>query len=259
MESLATLTNLLHVTSADGSSPESAAAGGGHRPEETPYRGPTAAAYHLDKRSIPPGAIPWLCRARADLFQPWIDPAAVVFEFGCGWGWNLGHLYCARRLGHDIASFVPPALVDLGIEYVEDPSQLASGSASVVLCHHALEHVIDPAAVLRELKRIVSDDGILILSVPYEKERRYRRFDPTDPNHHLYSWTVQTLGTLVSVTGWRVETAELRAYGDDRRAARWAVRLGWGERGFRWLRLGLRTLRPIQEIVIRAKPGPVPV
>jgi len=211
--------------------------------------------YHQGKRSIPEVALPWVCRARAELFQPLIEPNSVVFEFGCGWGWNLGALRCARRIGHDLAPMISPALSLLGIEFVERPELLPDASCDRILCHHALEHVLEPARVLDELRRIVRPDGLLLLAVPEEREARYRRFDPQEPNHHLYSWTVQTLAALVTVCGWRVEKAGVRRYGYDRRAAILADRFGLSEAGFRRVRRGLQYLRPIREVFVKAVPG----
>lgn len=222
---------------------------------EVPYRGDMATDYHLGKRAIPEETVPWVCRARAELFQPWIGSNHVVFEFGCGWGWNLGALSCARRIGHDLSPLVLPTLEHLGIEFVGQTGFLADSSCDRILCHHALEHVLEPARVLDELRRVVRPDGCLLLAVPEEREIRYRRFNPQEPNHHLFSWTVQTLAALVTVCGWRVEDAGVRRYGYDRRAAILAHRWGWGETGYRRVRWGLQRLRPIREVVLKAVPG----
>ncbi len=222
---------------------------------EGPYQGDAATVYHHGKRSIPGRALPWVCRARAGLFQPLVGPDHVVFEFGCGYGWNLGALQCARRIGHDLSPLVLPTLSFLGIEFLERTELLPDASCDRILCHHALEHVLEPARVLDELRRIVRPDGLLLLAVPEEREARYRRFDPLEPNHHLFSWTVQTLAALVTVCGWRVEKAGVRRYGYDRRAAILADRFRLGETGFRRVRWGLQFLRPIREVVVKAVPG----
>ena len=74
-------------------------------------------------------------------------------------------------------------------------------------------------------------------------------FDPAEPNHHLFAWNVQTLGNLVMVAGFTLRTAGLRRYGYDRFAAKLAVKLHAGERGFRRLRAFGQTLRPLREVV----------
>ena len=219
---------------------------------EAPYSGPSSVEYHVGKRSIPEVAVPWVCRARAELFQTWIRPEHTVFEFGCGWGWNLGALQCRRRMGHDVAPMTPMALASLGAEFIREPSDLPDASCDVIICHHALEHVLDPAQVLRELRRLITPQGQLLLTVPDERERRYRRYDPKEPNHHLYSWNVQTLAALVTVCGWTVQESRVRRYGYDRRAALWATRLRSGETGFRWIRRAMQTTRPVWENFVRA-------
>lgn len=220
-----------------------------------PYVGEASAAYHLEKRAVPAAALPWIVRTRAELFQHRVRPTDAVLEWGCGFGWNLAGLTCARRVGHDVAEALQSAVEGSGMEFLRHPETVPSGQFDVVLCHHALEHVPDPYRVLGEIRRLLRPQGVLLLAVPFETQRRYRRFDPAEPNHHLYSWNVQTLGNLLRASAYRVDDLGLRAYGYDRRAALLAMRLRLGERGFRTLRAVLRRLRPIQEIAAVASPG----
>jgi SAM-dependent methyltransferase len=134
--------------------------------------------------------------------------------------------------------------------------ELGSGSVDLVICHHTLEHLVAPAVALQEILRLLRPEGRIWLSVPYERERRYRSFDPGEPNHHLFSWNVQTLGNLVAETGFLVGTARLGRFGYDRFAAVRSLRWGLGERGYRWIRRGLHLVRPIYEVrVIGHKPS----
>ena len=73
---------------------------------------------------------------------------------------------------------------------------------------------------------MLRDNGKLLLFVPFEKERKYRRYDPVEPNNHLYSWNVQTLGNLVESSGFKVAKGIIGRFGYDRFAAVWAARLG---------------------------------
>ncbi len=216
-------------------------------PARAHYLGAAGRRYHEEKRGVPEAAWPWVVRLRAARFQPYVAPGDVVFEYGCGAGWNLAALPVARRLGHDVAEFLREGVERQGIEFVPDPAALPDGVADVVLCHHVLEHLWAPAAVLVELRRLLRPGGRLLVGVPCETGRRYRRFDPQEPNHHLYSWNAQTLGRLVTDCGYRVRRVNRGRYGYDRFAAVWAVRLRLGEAGFRWLRRLLITLRPCWE------------
>jgi hypothetical protein len=94
---------------------------------------------------------------------------------------------------------------------------------------------------------------MLLLYVPYEKERRYRAFDPQEINHHLYSWNVQSLGNLVTANGFEIVSARTRRFGYERRAADLAYRLGLGEIGFRWINDAALRILPAEEVEMIAR------
>lgn len=217
------------------------------------YQGAAGTQYHEGKRGLNPAALEWVLRLRAEKFRPWVAPTDVVFEWGVGSGWNLARLACARRIGTDAADFLAANLHSLGIEFVDQVDALADSSIDCVICHHALEHTIQPALVLSDCARVLKSGGRLIVHVPWEIERRYSRFQPTEPNHHLYTWNAQTLGNLVTVLGWTIEKAGVRRYGYDRFAANFAAAAHSGEWAFRLLRRGLITLRPLYEVELIAR------
>jgi SAM-dependent methyltransferase len=224
------------------------------------YQGEAGRRYHLDKRGVPAVAFPWIARLRAAKFAPYVRSTDVVFEFGVGAGWNLAALDCAQRVGHDVTEFLEPELRGHGIKFVSATPQLDSASVDVAICHHTLEHVLDPAAVLRELHRLLRPRGTLLLAVPFEKELRYRRYHPDEPNHHLFSWNPQTLGNLVVDTGFKLDSITLGQFGYDRFASVWATRFALGERGFRSFRALAHRLQPGREVRLVAHPRmPPPV
>lgn len=218
----------------------------------THYQGDAGRHYHEVKRGLPEEARPWLARLRAAKLQPCVQSSDVVLEYGVGAGWNLAQLAAARRIGFDVADFLRPELEAQGIEFVTDVATLPPALADVVICHHALEHVLSPSQALADMRRLLRPGGRLLLWVPFEDERRHRRFERGEKNHHLYSWNVQTLGNLVEACGFRVVQAGLARYGWDRFAAAWAVRLGGGERGFLGFRALLQALRPLREVHVAA-------
>jgi SAM-dependent methyltransferase len=121
-----------------------------------------------------------------------------------------------------------------------------------VICHHTLEHLENPADALRFIARILKPSGRLLLFVPYEKERKYRRYNPSDKAHHLYSWTPSSLANLVLSQNFNLENVALRKFRFDRIAAVAALRLHLGESAYRLIRkLGLLLL-PEYEIALTA-------
>lgn len=219
---------------------------------ERHYRGEAGKRYHGEKRAIPEAAIPWVARLRAEKLAAQVRPSDVVLEYGAGFGWNLAHLDCRRKLAFDLADLLPPSIRAAGVEFVLDTTALPGATVDVAVCHHTLEHVMQPAAALAEIGRLLRPAGKLLLFVPFERERKYRRFDPVEPNHHLYSWNVQTLGNLAEESGFRVTQAATRPFGYDHFAAVWAVKLRLGENGFRALRQLLLLLKPAREVRIFA-------
>lgn len=213
------------------------------------YRGAAGQQYHEGKRALDPGVLDWVVRARAARFQPQIKPTEAVLELGVGAGWNLRGLQCRRRVGVDVECFLAPGWEAMGIEFSHGTQEFADGTFDVILCHHALEHVDNPAETLVALRRVLRRGGRLLLAVPYEFERRYRVFNPTEPNHHLFSWNVQSMGNLLTVSGWNMESIGIGRYGYDRFAANLARRTHLGERGFWLLRHVLQTVKPCREIV----------
>jgi len=216
------------------------------------YRGDAGRRYHLEKRGLPEAARPWVARLRGRKFAPYVRAGDVVLEYGVGAGWNLAELSCQRKIGFDVADFLEPSLRELGIEFVGDTLALPEAAADVVLCHHTLEHLLQPADALLEMHRLLKPDGRLLLYVPFERQRSGAEFKRDEPNHHLYAWNVQTLGNLVEETGFRVTESGLGEFGYSRFAAAWAVRLGLGEGGFCCLRRLLHLLRPLSEVRIVA-------
>ncbi len=220
---------------------------------ERRYQGESGTRYHSAKRSIPEEAYPWVARLRAQKFAKYVGARDAVLEYGAGYGWNLAQLACGSKIGLEITESMADTLASRGIKFITQVKQVASESMDVVICHHTLEHLLQPAEILGELHRVLRTAGKLLLFVPYERERRYRHYDRLEPNHHLYSWTPQTLGHLVEDCGFEVTEAGLLRFRFDRLAAVWASRLGVGEPGFRLLRRFLLLLAPGYEVKVIAQ------
>jgi 2-polyprenyl-3-methyl-5-hydroxy-6-metoxy-1,4-benzoquinol methylase len=95
-----------------------------------------------------------------------------------------------------------------------DPDEL-DGTYDVLLFGDTLEHLPDPAAVLRGLRTHLADDGALILSIPNIANWAIRlgllagRFDYTDrgimDRTHLRFYTRRTLIEMLDDAGFRVD------------------------------------------------------
>jgi SAM-dependent methyltransferase len=70
-----------------------------------------------------------------------------------------------------------------------------------VVCNQVLEHVPDPAAVLRELARIMKDNGRILLTTPFFFRLHMRP-------HDFYRYTPYSLRKLFRDAGFKVEKLE---------------------------------------------------
>jgi SAM-dependent methyltransferase len=216
------------------------------------YTGEEGRRYHDEKRGVPDLAVPWIGRLRAEKIQPFVRPSDIVFEYGVGSGWNLIALTCKEKIGFDLSEHVREKVERGGIKFLSDLNSLSAASIDVIICHHTLEHLPNPMAALGQMRGFLKPGGKLLVFVPFEKERRYRHFDPKEPNHHLFSWNVQTLGNLVTEAGFNVNSAAVGQFGYDRFAAKQAVRFRLGEPGFRLIRRFVHLIQPGREVRIVA-------
>ncbi len=143
----------------------------------------------------------WFQNDTGELFRgiP-IVPDDVVLDVGCGEGGVLA--FCARLGAHVIAIDMHEGTLDVARRCIsETPARQADfycasadslpvpdGTANRIICTEVLEHVEDPAAVLRELVRVGQSGALYLFSVPDPlSENLLKKVGPTSyfqsPNH----------------------------------------------------------------------------
>lgn len=150
-------------------------------------------------------------------------PGDRVFEGGVSSGYFASVLVRAglRVDGHELDPEVAERArqvcekVYVGDLSTFDPEEL-DGTYDVLLFGDTLEHLPDPAAVLRRLRTKLSPGGALIISVPNIANWLMRlqllvgRFDYTDrgimDRTHLRFYTVHTVAEMLADAGFRVES-----------------------------------------------------
>lgn len=141
---------------------------------------------------------------------------------------TLDALPGSRRLRMDFDPDADGRLVDVRASVTALP--LAAGSVDLLVCSHVLEHVPDDRAGMRELARVLHEDGIGVVVVPWREgptdedpeasvEERIRRFGQAD--HVRYygddfedrlresGLAIQTLRTVDLAPDWVIKLTRL--------------------------------------------------
>lgn len=135
-------------------------------------------------------------------FDPYVKPSDHVLDFGCGGGYLLGGITCAKRSGVEVN---PPAADQArrnGLEVFSTLADVPDNYADTIISNHALEHTKRPLDEVTKLYRVLRPGGLLVMVVPCEGISR--GFVKNDINHHLYTWSPMNLGHLVLEAGYEV-------------------------------------------------------
>jgi SAM-dependent methyltransferase len=151
---------------------------------------------------------------RDELCPPFVE-GGTLLDIGCGAG---GYLSAMKALGWTVMGIDPsPQAARIARENYEVPvkvgtletSGLSDRTIAVVTMVHAIEHVPDPLAHLRECHRVLQDGGRLVLTTPNMAGLMSRLFKEDwmalEPPRHLWLFTPNTLQMCVERAGFRVE------------------------------------------------------
>ena len=126
-----------------------------------------------------------------------------VLEIGAGLGTNLLAVKdIARVTAVEPSNIAREHCAKLGIQAFASIDEAPPGDTfDYVLLRHVLEHLSEPRKMLIEVKRLLAPDGKLIVALPIEPIKAPP--DPAEIDHHLYSWTRQTIHNLLNDCGYR--------------------------------------------------------
>jgi SAM-dependent methyltransferase len=151
-------------------------------------------------------------RVNARKFSQFVTPSDTVLDFGCGGGFTLLALRCAKRLGVDPNEAALRVARSNGIDGFPSIAMVSPATVDVVITSHALEHTTRPMDELRGCRMVLKPAGRLVLVIPMDDWRTQRHYDPSDINHHLYAWTPQLIGNLLADAEFKPERISIITY-----------------------------------------------
>ena len=146
----------------------------------------------------------------SEKFASIVRPTDIVLDFGCGGGFVLAALTCARKIGVDVNTAVRESALQNGVEFYSDLASIPDQTAHLVISNHALEHVPAPLEALHALYSKLQPGGKLAICVPIDDWRKQGRYSAADINHHLYTWTPLLIGHLLAEAGFTVQANQIK-------------------------------------------------
>ncbi|MBI1821798.1 MAG: class I SAM-dependent methyltransferase [Nitrospirae bacterium] len=137
-----------------------------------------------------------------------------VLDIGCGNGSILkglqkdGWKVYGVEMNHRAAQFAKESLNIDGIPQNLLDAKYPDSFFDVILFNHSLEHMYSPGEILKESERILTDDGLLIISLPNSDSIEAKFFKsywfPLELPRHLYHFSPKTLEKTLKNNGLRV-------------------------------------------------------
>jgi len=135
-----------------------------------------------------------------------------VLDVGCGQGRLLVRL---KALGWEVeGQEIDPdagahSLEDRAIRVYRAPLAelcLPEGRYDAIVMNHVIEHAVDPPALLRECRRLLKQDGQLVVVTPNAGSLGHRLFGahwrPLEPPRHLFLFSDRNLPDLARKAGF---------------------------------------------------------
>lgn len=161
-----------------------------------------------------------VARRRAKKIARYIRKDCTVLEYGVGPGWNLARIDAQEKVGYDAAVAVQDLVERQGIQFINELENGHLNHFDLVLCSHVLEHIESPLDSVEKLLSCLNESGSAIIYLPLDIGRKFRKYDPNDPNHHIYSWNIQSFINLLDTRGIKVKLWSVKRFGYERFVAR---------------------------------------
>lgn len=140
-------------------------------------------------------------------FEGFVRSGANLLDFGCGDGSLLAALGGGSGVEVNPHSAAVASARGYRVEATIDAYE--DCSMNLIISNHCLEHVEDPLGVIREMRRVIRDDGMIAIVVPcHRADVAYR---DSDRDFHLFSWSAANLGNITKLAGFDIfEVKEIR-------------------------------------------------
>lgn len=137
----------------------------------------------------------------------------TLLDIGCGTGEFLNHF---SKRGWNVCGVEPSssarkmAITNYNLNVLDEDkiAQLKDESFNVISMWHVLEHVHLLSDRLKQINRIISKDGLLVIAVPnytsYDAKHYREKWAAYDLPRHLYHFSPKTMNQLLTQNGFQL-------------------------------------------------------
>jgi SAM-dependent methyltransferase len=143
---------------------------------------------------------------------PWIEDEIKIFahcdtilDIGCGTAWFAKALADAypnvQLFGIDVLNAVKFSKLEFVLASATN-LPFTSGSFHAVSCKAVLEHLSEPLQAIREINRVLKEDGIVFISVPDARSKSF-----WDDYTHVRPYTKKSMEAMLIDGGFEVQSS----------------------------------------------------
>jgi 2-polyprenyl-3-methyl-5-hydroxy-6-metoxy-1,4-benzoquinol methylase len=150
--------------------------------------------YHIVKQKA--------LRDKVKLIQKFSPSKGVLLDIGAG----TGDFLVEAKKNNWVVTGIEPSekakgiAMSKGISFKDSVKDVADGSVDVVTMWHVLEHVPDVEVHIKELKRIIKPDGVIVIAVPnyksYDAIKYGKYWAAYDVPRHLWHFSKTAIQKL---------------------------------------------------------------
>lgn len=136
-----------------------------------------------------------------------------LLDIGCSLGYfvEAANARGWKAAGIEISSYAAEEARKLGLDVrtgVLEDAGYSSGAFDCVTMWDVLEHVPDPTAHLLEVRRVLADDGLVVIGTPNLGHVAFRikreRWRHLKPREHIYYFQKSSITRLLAKAGFRI-------------------------------------------------------
>lgn len=145
----------------------------------------------------------------------WVKKSGIktgthILDVGCGQGELLLHLH---RIGFMHLTGIDPYISEdciygKNVSVYRKQLHELNGKFGFIMLNHSFEHMSDPVGSLKEMNRLLGDNGLLLIRIPVVSSYAWRRYKTNwvqlDAPRHYFLHSLKSMGIVAAEAGFLI-------------------------------------------------------